>query len=151
SHQKSARSRKELLIERDRASSLCKETSTNDCFRTQNHLLWPALRSRGRSREGIIRILTALVVGGLATVAAVHLFITPEPQGTAPLADIFAGRTEVVLADASEAADPAPDSITISLVLDRTAPVAAYLKDAGIDSDEARRWSLVFQSVADTR
>jgi murein DD-endopeptidase MepM/ murein hydrolase activator NlpD len=111
------------------------------------------MHSRGRSREGFIRTLTALVVGVLATIAALHLFVRPDPQ-PAPLmlGDIFAGRTEVTALETPEAAaDPAPTAITISLTLDRTASVAAYLRDAGIDSDEAQRWSLVFQSVAATR
>jgi murein DD-endopeptidase MepM/ murein hydrolase activator NlpD len=111
------------------------------------------MHSRGRSREGLLRALTALVVGVLATIATLHLFVAPDPQPEPlMLGDIFAGRPAVAPLEAPEAAaDPAPTAITISLTLDRTASVAAYLRDAGIDSDEARRWSLVFQSVAATR
>jgi hypothetical protein len=100
-----------------------------------------------------VRALTALVVGVLATIAALHLFVRPDPQPeTLALSDIFAGRPEVAALEAPETtADPAPTAITISLTLDRTASVSAYLRDAGIDSDEARRWSLVFQSAAATR
>jgi len=109
------------------------------------------MRSRGRTREGLLRALTALIVGVLATVAALHLFISPAPQPAPPMANIFAGRVESYLVEEAEWADPAPASITISVTLDQTAPVSAYLQNAGIDPDEARRWGSVFQSVADTR
>ncbi len=67
------------------------------------------------------------------------------------LGALFAGRQEAPVVDEPENADPAPASITISLTLDRTAPVGAYLQDAGVDRDDARRWSLIFQSVAETK
>jgi murein DD-endopeptidase MepM/ murein hydrolase activator NlpD len=109
------------------------------------------MRSRGRSNEGRFRALTAVIVGVLATVAALHLFIHPAPQPAPPmLSNLFAGRAATVV-EKAETADPAPASITISLTLDRTAPVVKYLENAGIDSDEARRWSLVFQNAADSR
>lgn len=111
------------------------------------------MHSRGRSRQGLTRALTALVVGVLATIAALHLFIHPEQQPGPPmLSDLFAGREETAaLQESSEVAEPAPASITISLTLDRTALLSSYLRDAGIEADEARRWSLVFQSVAATK
>ena len=110
------------------------------------------MHSRGRGREALLRALTALVVGVLATVAALHLFISPDQQSTPPmLGDFFAGRPEVAVLGQPESADPAPASITISLTLDRTASVVSYLKDAGIESDEARRWGFVFQNIAETK
>jgi len=110
------------------------------------------MRSRGRSSQGFPRALTASVVGVLATVAALRLFISPDQQPAPPmLSEILAGRPGAAVFDAPEAADPAPDSITISTTLERTASMAAYLKDAGVESDEARRWSLVFQNVAATK
>jgi murein DD-endopeptidase MepM/ murein hydrolase activator NlpD len=101
----------------------------------------------------LLRALTALVVGVLATIAAIHLFVRPDPEPTPLLlGDFFAGRPAVAALEAPEApADPAPTAITISLTLDRSASLTAYLRDAGIDSDEAQRWSLVFQSAAATR
>jgi murein DD-endopeptidase MepM/ murein hydrolase activator NlpD len=134
-------------------SRYVKEIVASSCFRSLNALIWRPMHSRGRSREGFLRALTALVVGVLATIAALHLFVRPDQQPEAlTLGDIFAGRPAVAALEAPEtAADPAPTAITISLTLDRTASVDTYLRDAGIDSDEARRWSLVFQSAAATR
>src|SRR5579885_3007328 len=110
------------------------------------------MHSRGRSSEALFRALTALVVGVLATLAALHLFIRPEAQPAPPLTDnLPAGQTDTPTFEVPETADPAPASITISFTLDRTAPVSEYLQDAGIDRDEARRWGFVFQSVAATR
>src|SRR5262249_40682471 len=136
-----------------RMSRNVKEIVASSCFRRLNALIWRRMHCRGRSREGFLRALTALVVGVLATIAALHLFVRPDPQsGPLMLGDIFAGRPVVAVLEAPEAAaDPAPTAITISLTLDHTASVAAYLRDAGIDSDEAQRWSLVFQSAAATR
>ncbi len=110
------------------------------------------MRSRGRSREGLPRALTALVVGALATIAALHLFFSPETRFGPPIdGALFAGRQEASVAEEPENATPAPTSITISLTLDHSASVGAYLQDAGIEPDEAKRWSLIFQDVAATR
>ncbi len=110
------------------------------------------MHSRGRSSEALVRALTALVVGVLATLAALHLFIRPDVQPAPPLTDnLLAGEPDVPALAEPETADPAPPSITISFTLDRTAPVSEYLQEAGIDRDEARRWGFVFQSVAATR
>src|SRR5690349_14754970 len=111
-----------------------KEIVASSCFRRLNALTWRPMHSRGRSREGLLRALTALVVGVLATIATLHLFVAPDPRPEPlMLGDIFAGRPAVAPLEAPEAAaDPAPTAITISLTLDRTASVAAYLRDAGI-------------------
>src|SRR5262249_53203644 len=110
------------------------------------------MRSRGRSREGLFRALTVVVVGVLATVASVRLFISSDAQSVTPPAAELTGGTELMpFPEDSDYAEPAPAAITISLTLDRTASVAGYLRDAGIERDEALRWSTIFQRAADTR
>src|SRR5262249_39154239 len=84
-----------------RMSRDSKEIVASSCFRRLNALTWRPMHSRGRSREGLLRALTALVVGVLATIAALHLFVAPDPQ-SAPLqlGDIFAGRPAVAALEA---------------------------------------------------
>ncbi len=112
----------------------------------------PAMRSRGRTVDGISRALTALTVGVLVTIAALHLFFRSEAaQPVSGLEAVVAGTDSAVDLAVAESAIPAPTAITISTTLDRSASVAAYLEDAGVDRDEARRWAGIFQQAAGSR
>ncbi len=98
------------------------------------------------------RLITALVVAGLATLAAIHLFFQAgePPTPTIALMALQAGRTEGGPTELAESATPAPDPIIIQLTLDRSAPVLRYLEDAGLDPAEARNWANHFQEAANT-
>ncbi|MBV8361772.1 MAG: hypothetical protein JO189_28135, partial [Deltaproteobacteria bacterium] len=59
-----------------------------------------------------------------------------------------AGRLDYSLPDQPEFVTPAPEPIAISVTIDRSAPVRAYLANAGLALDEARRWSSLIQRIA---
>jgi hypothetical protein len=98
------------------------------------------------------RLITALVVAGLATLASIHLFFQAgePPTPAVALMDLQAGRTDSGPAELAESATPAPDPIIIQLTLDRSASVLRYLEDAGLDSAEAQNWANHFQETANT-
>src|SRR6185437_4137956 len=48
----------------------------------------------------------------------------------------------------SSSAAPATAPVTISLTIDRSAPVLSYLEEAGLDRDEAQRWAWSFARAA---
>jgi murein DD-endopeptidase MepM/ murein hydrolase activator NlpD len=131
-------------------SSVSNKNVASGCFYWINPLTFRPMRSRGRSTPGVPRALTALLVGVLATIAALRLFISSPAQVTAT-DEILPGQIESPLPEDSQAAEAAPEAITISMMLDRTAPVTTYLENAGIERDEARRWASVFQSAAATK
>ena len=113
---------------------------------------FPAMRSRGRTVDGISRALTALAVGVLVTIAAVHLFFRGDaPRPPSALEAVLAGTDSGVDLVEAESATPAATAITISTTLEHSASVAGYLEDAGVERDEARRWSGIFQQAAATR
>jgi murein DD-endopeptidase MepM/ murein hydrolase activator NlpD len=98
------------------------------------------------------RLITALVVASLATLASIHLFFQAgePPTPTVALMDLQPGRTEGGPAEIAESATPAPDPILIQLTLDRSASVLRYLLDAGLDPAEAQNWANHFQEIANT-
>jgi murein DD-endopeptidase MepM/ murein hydrolase activator NlpD len=111
------------------------------------------MRSRGRTGVEFPRAVTALVVGVLATVAALHLFFRADTSAVdnPQLLDIFAGRQDAPTLEEPEAAAPADTAITISLTLDRSSAVSSYLENAGIDEDEAYRWARIFRDATGER
>jgi murein DD-endopeptidase MepM/ murein hydrolase activator NlpD len=113
------------------------------------------MRSRGRTWQGYSRVVTALIVGTLATVAALNLFFRGDAQlnqrQISELDEYYAGRQALDWAEEADSATPAPPSIQISLTLEHSATVARYLAESGLESDEAQRWAGVFQQVAGTR
>ena len=85
-----------------------------------------------------------MVVALVATVASLCLFFrTNPPIFSSPLDKIDvpmdAGQDTPDLLETPDSAEPAPEAITISTVLDRTAPVESYLRDAGMAPEEARQ------------
>ena len=111
------------------------------------------MRSRGRTDEGLPTALTAVIVGILATVAALTFYFRPEQQFQSPLDDgaVAAGAATLETASDADQETPAPAAIQISLTLDRSSTVERYLVASGLDPDEAKRWSEVFQDAARTR
>ena len=107
---------------------------------------------RGTLASIFPRLITALVVAALSTIASVHLFFQAgePPTPTVALMDLQAGRTASGPIEIAETATPAPDPIIIQLTLDRSASVVRYLEDAGLDPAEAQNWANHFQEAADT-
>src|ERR1700680_2060752 len=107
---------------------------------------------RGDLKRMFPRLITALVVAGLATLASIHLFFQAgePPTPAVALMDLQAGRTDSGPAELAESATPAPDPIIIQLTLDRSASVLRYLEDAGLDPAEAQNWANHFQENANT-
>src|ERR1700730_4675496 len=104
--------------------------------------------SAGRGR----RIILALVVAILATVASVRLFIAGPDENTSDSvasqdADV-AGHINGQVVEDPEVVDPAPDPIVISLTLEHSASVGSYLEEAGLDRGDAQRWASFFQNSA---
>jgi murein DD-endopeptidase MepM/ murein hydrolase activator NlpD len=112
--------------------------------------------SRGRNFVGVSRAFTAMAVALIATVAALFLFfrVNSEPFSS-PLdqlgSQMDAGKDSSDLIDQPDFAEPAPPSITISTMLDRTAPIESYLREAGMERDDARNWASYIQRITANR
>jgi murein DD-endopeptidase MepM/ murein hydrolase activator NlpD len=105
---------------------------------------------------GHSRALTGVIVALGATVAALFLFFQANPRTfSSPLdtlsAQLDAGKDLPDGVDESEAAEPAPPAITISTMLDRTAPIESYLRDAGMEASDAHQWASYIQSITANR
>ncbi len=98
------------------------------------------------------RALTALVVAFLATAAALRLLFANTSQPPAvEFEQIAAGSIQMDLPEErAEFARPAPPSILIRTVLDRTAPLKRYLINMGVEEPQARTWSGFFQQASNT-
>ncbi|HYL57653.1 MAG TPA: M23 family metallopeptidase [Candidatus Acidoferrales bacterium] len=105
---------------------------------------------------GYPRALTAMVVALVATIASLVLFFRTNPQTfSSPLdrvdLQMDAGQDGTDMLEAPDSAEPAPEAITISTVLDRTAPIESYLRDAGMSREEAHQWSSYFARITANR
>jgi len=112
--------------------------------------------SRGRNFVGAPRAATALVVALIATVTALVLFFRVNaPPFASPLdqlsSQMDAGKDTPDPADPPDYAEPAPPSITISTTLDRTAPIESYLREAGMERDDAHQWASYIQRITANR
>ena len=105
---------------------------------------------------GAPRAATAMVVALLATVTALILFfrVNTQPFGS-PLdqlgSQMDAGKDSPDPSDPPDYAEPAPPSITISMTLDRTAPIESYLREAGMERDDAHQWASYIQRITANR
>jgi murein DD-endopeptidase MepM/ murein hydrolase activator NlpD len=114
------------------------------------------MAARGRSFGGYPRAITALVVALIATSTALFLFFQANPQTfSSPLdtlsSQMDAGKDGPDVIEQAETAEPAPQSITISTMLDRTAPIESYLRDAGMQADDAHQWASYIQQIIANR
>src|SRR5712671_1204396 len=92
-----------------------------------------------------------LLTAFFATVGAVWIFVTDLSQETnARRFTLAAGRIEPEYIDEPTALVPAPEPITITLTIDRSAPVLSFLEEAGLDRDEARRWAWSFERTSES-
>src|SRR6202521_4033185 len=112
--------------------------------------------SRGRNFVGAPRAATAMLVALLATVTALLLFfrVNSQPFGS-PLdqlgSQMDAGNDTPEPSDPPDYAEPAPPSITISTTLERTASIESYLREAGMERDDARQWASYIQRITANR
>jgi murein DD-endopeptidase MepM/ murein hydrolase activator NlpD len=102
------------------------------------------------------RVIAALIVASIATVASVRLFVTATDHDDGPYSaqrqlEAAAGRIDREYVDEPVVVRPAPDPIVITLAVDRPAPVLEYLEEAGLNSEEARRWASFFARTSDSR
>src|SRR6202045_2437365 len=114
------------------------------------------MAARGRSFVGYPRALIGVIVALIATTAALFLFFQANPQTfSSPLdslsSEMDAGRDVPVVVEQPETAQPAPQSITISTMLDRTAPIESYLREAGMEADDAHQWASYIQQITANR
>src|SRR6202161_4623952 len=114
------------------------------------------MAARGRSFRGYPRAITALVVALIATSAALFLFFQANPQTfSSPLdtlsSQLDAGKDGPEVVEEPESAEPAPPSITISTMLERTAPIESYLRDAGMAAEDAHQWASYIERVIANR
>jgi murein DD-endopeptidase MepM/ murein hydrolase activator NlpD len=114
------------------------------------------MAARGKSFVGYPRALIGIVVALIATTTALFLFFQANPQTfSSPLdslsSEMDAGRDVPQIVEQSESAQPAPPSITISTMLDRTAPIESYLREAGMEADDAHQWASYIQQITANR
>lgn len=109
------------------------------------------MRSRGRRWGRLPRAITALIVAFLATAAALHLFLSDTRARQIDTKPVAAGTVEAdPYVEVAESAEPAPPAIVIQTNLDRSASIARYLGEAGLNRDDAKVWAGYFQRVART-
>jgi murein DD-endopeptidase MepM/ murein hydrolase activator NlpD len=93
-----------------------------------------------------------LLIALFATLSASQILVVGSNDGSQEAAArqllATAGRIEPEYVDEPTAVAPAPEPITISLTIDRSAPVLSYLEEAGLDRDEAQRWAQSFEQSA---
>jgi murein DD-endopeptidase MepM/ murein hydrolase activator NlpD len=98
------------------------------------------------------RTVLAVVVMTFATLGSIRLFVngpSDDRQENTANRDIdVAGSLDYFLPDSPEIVNVAPEPITISITLDRSAPIYSYLQDAGLERGDARRWSSAIQTLA---
>ena len=98
------------------------------------------------------RIVLAVVVMTFATIGSLRLFLngsSDDGQTDTAIQDTdVAGRLDTFLPDEPDIVSVAPDPITISLTLNRSAPIYFYLQDAGLDPSDARRWASAIETGA---
>ncbi len=106
----------------------------------------------GRGISVYSRLVTALIVAGLATFASIHLFFQAGEPPTPAVAvmDLSAGCLNDGPAEKAENVAPAPDPIIIEITLDRSEPVTRYLENAGLDQADAQSWAERFRAAAST-
>jgi murein DD-endopeptidase MepM/ murein hydrolase activator NlpD len=114
------------------------------------------MAARGRSFVGYPRAVTALAVALIASTTALFLFFQANPQTfSSPLdtlsSQMDAGKDGPDVVEQAETAEPAPQSITISTMLDRTAPIESYLRDAGMEPGDAHQWASYIQQITANR
>jgi murein DD-endopeptidase MepM/ murein hydrolase activator NlpD len=105
---------------------------------------------------GYPRAVTGLVVALIATTTALFLFFQANPQTfSSPLdslsSQLDAGNDASDAVGAPESAQPAPASIIISTMLDRTAPIESYLREAGMEPGDAHQWASYIQRIIANR
>lgn len=111
----------------------------------------------GNQHRAWPRMITALTVAMLATVASLWLFMTGAPRNSdadlaaSRLLSQSAGQIDPDYAEQPMAVRPAPAPIVITLTVDRTAPITAYLEEAGMTPAEAARWAVSLTSVSYSR
>jgi len=92
--------------------------------------------------------LIAIGIGGIGISQRTTWYESAIPV---PEIKVPAGRTQTRFPFAVDSVKPAPAPVTISTVLDRTAPVIRYLIDAGLGATEAARWCDLFARTAHCR
>ncbi len=99
-------------------------------------------------RIGKGRIASALALAFAGTFGAIFLLIHGNPSGSfatsQPTRPLYAGHTRAPGPFRMESAQPAAAAVRVSTILNRTAPAARYLEDAGLSADEALQWASVF-------
>ena len=104
---------------------------------------------RGSLGWGHPRALVALLVAFLATVAAVHLFVSRGASTDIDTTLASAGSSDVdAYAEAAESVEPAPPAIAIQTDLDRSATIERYLMQAGLGQQDAHAWAAYFEGAA---
>ena len=114
------------------------------------------MKARGRHFLGYPRALIGVLVALIATSAALFLFFQAKTQTySSPLdtlsSQLDAGKDAPDIVEQAESADPAPPSITISTMLDRTAPIENYLRDAGMEPSDAHQWASYIERIIANR
>lgn len=111
----------------------------------------------GIQRHSWPRVVTALAVALIVTIASVRLFMAGAPRGNdaalaaSRLLTQSAGEIDPDYAQEPVVVRPAPDPIVITLTVDRNASITSYLEEAGMGPAEADRWAASFASVAYSR
>jgi murein DD-endopeptidase MepM/ murein hydrolase activator NlpD len=116
---------------------------------TRSNTLKAAMRRGKVSASPWRRTVLAVAVMTCATLGAVRLFFErPSDNDRANGDGKVAGRVDYSLPEQPQTVNLAPEPITISVTIERSAPIQSYLEDAGLARDDARRWSALIQTIS---
>src|SRR5262245_36593754 len=92
------------------------------------------------------RTVLAVAVMTLATLGSIRLFVEAPSSNdrqdeSASQDDAVAGRLDFSVPESPEVVNAAPDPVSLSATIVRSAPAAAYLEDIGLASEDARKWA----------
>jgi len=97
------------------------------------------------------RQAVAAVVVVMATISSARLFFNEGRDDVRNAEAVqtteVAGRLQPLLPDELAIVNPAPEPITVSVTLDRSAPTISSLQDAGLDQATAQRWALLIKQT----
>jgi murein DD-endopeptidase MepM/ murein hydrolase activator NlpD len=91
----------------------------------------------------------------LATLGSIRLFVeapsSNDWQDSASQDNAVAGRLDSSVPEPPEIVNPAPEPVSLSVTISRSAPAASYLEDFGLASADARRWSTLMRTAMGVR
>jgi murein DD-endopeptidase MepM/ murein hydrolase activator NlpD len=91
-----------------------------------------------------------------ATLGSIRLFVeapssNDRQEDSASQDDAVAGRLDFSLPELPEVVNAAPDPVSLSATIVRSAPTTSYLENIGLASEDARKWAILMRTAMKVR